>query len=155
MTGKEVKFLKEWTLRYIKNKDVLTKKISSVDEKEDYFIIIKADKQQKYFIEPSIEDTTKILIKIKQYEHNKALVCFHTKENYKQLIEHWKEFVEVGRNFTIFFINPFSKTDRVLSITPYTHNLISDEESLEQGLKTMSETVEFINKDEIEKIISS
>lgn len=150
--SKEIKFLKDWILRYIKNKDVIAKKINSIDEKDDYFVVVKADKIQKFFIDPFLDLK---LDEIKEYEHNKALVCFHTRDNYKKLVEEWEKFVEVGNNFTMFFVNPFSKTERVLILRPHTHNLISDEETLEVGLKTMSENVEFTTEEEIKKIISS
>jgi len=152
---KEVKFLKDWTLRYIKNKDVITKKITSVSEQDDSFVIVKSDKEQKYFIEPFLKDINAITNKVKEYNNNKSVVCFHTRENYEFLIKNWNDLVELGRNFAIYFINPFSKTERVLSLSPYTHDLISDTSNIKQGLKTMSENVEFTTEGEVKKIISS
>ena len=153
--NREQIYLRDWTLRYIKNKDLILKKIVSTEELEDGFHLVKKDNEQRFFVEPFFTDVDATLKKVKAYEHNKALVFYHTKENYDALLKHWKNFVDVGRDFTLFIINPFSKTDRVLTLSPYTHNLIADPDSLDTGLKTMSGNVEFTTEKEIKKIISS
>ena len=155
MVDKEIKFLKDWVLRYIKNKDIMTKKIVSVDEFDDGFHILKKNNEQKFFIIPFLKDVNEVVTRIKEYEYGRTVVCFHTKENYGFLIKNWGVFVDLGRNFTIYFVNPFSKTERVLSLSPYTHHLISDKDSLKQGLMTMSENVEFTTEEEVKKIINS
>lgn len=151
---KEVKFLKDWAVRYIKNKDIITKKITSLKENDNDFTVLR-EAEHKYFIMPFLNDIKEITNDIKKYEYGKTLICFHTKNNFDFLINNWKAFVELGRHFVIYFVNPFSKLDRVLNVCPYTHQLISDEESLELGLKTMSETVEFTAEEEVKKIINS
>jgi hypothetical protein len=148
-----VKFLKEWVVRYLKNKDIITRKIVSIEESEESFTIVRADKKQEFFVEPFLKDLNNSLGKLKgEY---KSLVCFHTKENFEILLNEWNKFVDVGRQFMVYFINPFSKTERVLILSPYTHNLISDEDSLVLGLKTMAENVEYTTEEEVKKIISS
>ena len=151
---KEVKFLGEWAVRYIKNKDVFAKKIVSIKEEDNSFVISRNDDEQKIFIMPKL-NVDEIVKKAKEYEHRKTIVCFHTKESFERLIKNWGVFVDLGRNFVIYFVNPFSKSDKILSLSPYTHHLISDKETLEQGLKTMAENVEFTTEEEINKIISS
>lgn len=155
MVDKEVKFLKEWAVRFVKNKDVIIKKITSIDEKDDEFAVVKGEKLQKYFIIPFLKDISTTTSKVDAYEHVKTIVCFHTKSNFDFLINNWGAFVDLGRNFTIYFVNPFSKLDKVLSLSPYTHELITDDSTLKQGLKTMSETVEFTTEEEVKKIINS
>jgi len=155
MADKEIKFLKEWTIRYVKNKDVISKKITSLNEKDNEFIVQKGEIEHKYLIIPVINDTDSIINTAAEYEHGKTLICFHTKSNFEFLIKNWGIFVDLGRNFIVYFINPFSKTERVLSICPYTHHLISDKDSLVLGLKTMAENVEFTTEDEIKKIVNS
>lgn len=152
---KEIKFLKEWIVRYLKNKDLLARKIVSIDEFENGFEVKRKDKEQKFLIAPNLSQFDKILNEINSFSKGKALVCFHTKQNFDVLISNWNKFVDIGREFTVYFVNPFSKTEKVLILNPYTHELISDESSLKQGLKTMAENVEFTNEDEIKKIINS
>ena len=152
---KETKFLKDWSVRYIKNKDIITRKIVSVNEQEDSFVIERKDKTQKLFVIPFLKNVEDIVDKVREYEHSKGIFCFHTRENFDFLIKNWGYFVDLGRNFTMNFVNPFSKLDRVLSLSPYTHYLISDAESLKEGLKTMAENVEFATEEEIKKIVSS
>ena len=155
MADKETKFLKEWAARYVKNKDIITRKITSLKENEGDFTVMRGESEHKYFIMPFLRDIKEIIGSAGKFGDEKTLVCFHTKENFDFLISNWNEFVGFGRNFLIYFINPFSKLERVLSICPYTHQLISDEESLKLGLKTMSETVEFTTEDEVKKIVNS
>lgn len=155
VTDKTISFLKEWTVRYIKNKDLITKKIVSIEEGADGFKVIRADRELQFFIEPFLADVNRILLRIQQGEHGRALVCFHTKENFDVLMKQWKRFVDAGKNLTMYFVNPFSKTDRVLTLSPYTHDLIADESTLMQGLKTMSGSVEFTTEEEVKKIIAS
>ncbi len=152
---KEVKFLKDWIIRYIKNKDIISKKIISLKENESDFVVSKNEMEDKYFIIPFLKDIKEITNGIKKYEHRKTLICLHTKNNFEFMIDNWNDFAGLGRHFSIYFVNPFSKLDRVLSICPYTHQLISDEESLRLGLKTMSETVEFTTEEEVTKIVNS
>ncbi|MEK6886838.1 MAG: hypothetical protein AABW88_03320 [Nanoarchaeota archaeon] len=151
---KEVKFLKDWAVRYIKNKDIITKKIISLKENDNDFVVTR-ESEHKYVVVPYLKEIKEIIKEIKKFEHGKTLICFHTKSNFNFLIENWNEFVELGRYFLVYFVNPFSKLDRVLSICPYTHQLISDEESLKLGLNTMAETVEFTTEEEIKKIVNS
>jgi predicted transcriptional regulator len=155
MVDKTTAFLKEWAVRYIKNKDVISKKIVSVEESDSSFHVVKNDKEQKFFVIPFLKNADEVFKTIQSYEHSKAVVCFHTKENFDALVTHWKKFVGVGRNLTIYFVNPFSKTERVVIISPYTHDLISDTDSLKQGLKTMAEGVEFTTEEEVKKIVNS
>ena len=149
---KEVKFLKDWAVRYIKNKDIISKKITSLTENEKDFIVERGEAKHKYFIVPFLN---KIDEEIRDYEYGKTLVCFHTRNNFNFLIENWGDFVELKRHFIIFFVNPFSKLDKILILCPYTHQLITDDETLKQGLKTMSETVEFTTEEEVKRIINS
>lgn len=155
MVDKETKFLREWAVRYIKNKDLVFRKITSVKEEEEDFTVFRGEKEHKFFIIPMIKEVSKIVEKIKIQNTQKSLVCFHTKDNFSSMIDNWKSFVELGREFTIYFANPFSKTDRVLILCPYTHQLITDDSSLKMGLKTMSDTVELTTEEEINKIINS
>lgn len=152
---KEVVFLRDWIVRYLKNKDLLARKIISIVEFEAGLDVKRKDKEQKFLVYPELDEIEKILEKIKEIKHGKAIVCFHTKQNFDILINNWKKFVDIGRDFNVYFVNPFSKTEKVLILSPYTHELISDESSLKQGLKTMAENVEFTNEESIKKIINS
>jgi len=155
MIDSETKYLKDWIVRYIKNKDLIRKLISSIEESESTFHVVKKTSEQEFFVVPFLDDMNEIVATLDRYKENKALVCFHTKDNFDLLINEWSRFVDVGKNFTIYFVNPFSKKERVLFISPQIHNLIADEENLKQGLKSMANNVEITTETEIKKIISS
>ncbi len=153
--AKVISFLKEWVTRYLKNKDIITKKIQSIEDFDDGFDVIKKDKEQRFFVKPFLVDYEDTLQKIRNYAHSKVIICLNTKENFEEFINKWDRFVDAGRDLSVYFVNPFSKTEKVWIINPHTHALISDEQTLKQGLKTMAETVEFTTEEEVRKIINS
>lgn len=83
-----------------------------------------------------------------------TLVCFNTQENFDVVLKNWKNLVEL-KNFNIYFVNPFSKTDKIWIVFPSTHNLVADEASLELGLRTMFEQVTRTTEEEVRRIIGS
>jgi len=52
---------------------------------------------------------------------------------------------------SFYFINPFSKLDEKWIIFPHTHHRICDPDSLQTGLRTMSEMVDEITEDQLKE----
>ncbi|MFC1727849.1 hypothetical protein ACFLZ7_00075 [Nanoarchaeota archaeon] len=154
MTEKEVEFLVDWVKRHIENKDVVFKKIESSEKRDDCLYVKYKDKEATFLAVPSIKDDS-VLEKLKGINNYKTLVTLNHPSNIEFVIKNWDKLVELGRELSIYFVNPFSKTERIWIVHPYTHNFIADMDSLELGLKTMSENVEYISEDEFKKIITS
>ena len=142
-------FLKEWTINYIKNKDILMGSIESIEEnKEGFDIIVKyKDRITFFFIRPLIRDIEEIIKKMGKEGHY-GLVMLNNRENLNIIIKNWKRLVEF-KGLCIYFVNQFSQLDKKWIVFPYTHNRICDDSSLEAGLKAMFEMVEPVTEEDV------
>jgi len=142
-------FLVEWAVNYVRNRDLLTKSIESVEKNKEGFLVNFKDRKQFFIVEPFIEDIDEVIKKINEEEHF-SLVVFNTKENFEAIVGGWNRLIEF-KKLSIYFVNPFSQLDKKWIIFPYTHHKVGSESSLEVGLGTMFETVESISKEELSK----
>jgi len=130
------KQLYDWTLSYVKNKDLTMRKLVKCIEhpKEDSIEFEFKDKKVMHFVLDKLSD--KIFELIKNHEH-KAITCLNTEENFKFLIKEWKKLSGI-RNLSFVFVN--LKINDKWIINPHTHSMIADSSSIESGLRTMFET---------------
>ena len=142
-------FLVDWTVNFVKNKDVISKKIEQIENGKDGFDLhVKyKDKEQYFIILPKIGDINSIIQKINTSAYL-SIVTLNSKGNFEAMLKNWNRLAEF-RLLNIIFINPFSEGDKKWGISPYIHNRICDESSLESGLKSMFETVEQIEEHEL------
>jgi len=142
MTDKTHSDLVEWTINYLKNKDLYLKEIELIEEnKKGFDIYIKfKGKEQFFIVKPVIKDVDNVLSKFDS-ERYFGLVVLNTIENFEVLVKEWDKFVEF-KHLCIYFVNPFSKLDRKWIIYPYTYNNICEKDALEKGLRAMFEMVE-------------
>jgi len=147
--GKIYDFLVEWTINYVNNRDIISRKIEHIEKnKEGYDILVKfKDKEQFFIVKPFINDINEITEKLAN-EKNISLIMFNSLKNFGIISNNWKKFTEL-KNFSIYFVNPFSQLDKKWIIYPYTHERISDSNSLEKGLKSMFEMVEPITEEQL------
>ena len=144
-----IKFLREWTVGYVKHKDMLAKNIVDIKEEQDKVIVKFKDKGQVFLIRPTADDS--VIEKIDK-DKNIGIVMLNSKENLDFLINKWNKLIKFDK-LTILFVNPLSEPDKKWFISPYVHNKICDNDSLKLGLKTMFNTVESITEEELmEKI---
>jgi hypothetical protein len=138
--------LLEWTLTFVKQKDIIKQQFLSIEQKEhrvhalgkdgsmhDYFVLEKLDHLTPVFDAAKKSDTDPTY-----YIH---LVCYNSKKNFQQLLTHWQQLITHQR-LTMYLVNPTSKTETKWIIKPWLHHKISDSASLETGLKSLFETVE-------------
>jgi hypothetical protein len=130
------KQLSEWTINYVKNKDLTFRKLVSYKEhaKDDSIEFEFKDKSITYFIVDKLSD--KIFELINGHEH-KIITCLNISENFKFLIKNWKRLSDV-RNLSFLFVN--LKLNDKWVINPHTHSMIADKDSIESGLKTIFDT---------------
>lgn len=144
-----IKFLREWTVSYVKHRDIIAKNITNIKEEQDRVVVKLKDKEQVFLIKPTVDDS---FIQEINKDKNIGIVMLNSKENLDFLIKNWSKLIKFEK-LAIFFINPFSEPDKKWFISPYVHNKICDKDSLKLGLKTMFETVEAITEKEIMKRI--
>jgi hypothetical protein len=150
--GKAKEFLIDWVKGHLKNRDIMTKSIESIEQnKKGFDVYVKhKDKEQFVVAVPIIDDMAGVLSKFKDKECYYSIVTFNNRKNFKETVNNWDKLVEF-KFLNIFFVNPYSQLDKRWIIYPYTHNKICDKDSLEKGLKTMFDMVNPISEEEIKK----
>ncbi len=140
--------------RFVKNKDLILRRYESVKADGEFIKAkLKDGKEQVFFVEPFIDDIGKSLEKIKSYELC-GLVVYNTKENFDVLVDNWDKIVGFKRHFSMYFVNPFSKTEKSWTIYPATHSLIVDKSGLKASLKTLFSKVDETAKEELSKLLA-
>lgn len=149
MEDKSGSFLVEWTVNFIKNKDIISKKIQNIENGRNGFDLhVKyMDREQYFIIAPSISDIDSIMQKIDNSAHY-TIVTLNSKENFHVMLKNWPKLVNF-KFLSIIFVNPFSELDKKWVIFPYTHHMVCDESSLENGLKSMFDMVEPIEEKQL------
>ncbi len=124
--------LVEWTVNYIKHRDLVLKKLKDLRVEKDSITAEYKTKTEVYFIMPHLakEVTTR----------KEIIICYNTRKNFEMLLDRWDELAK--NNSKIIFVNPKSTLDTKWIIRPAIHNRICDEKSLKLGLKAMYETVD-------------
>ena len=126
--------LKQWTVEFIKHKDMIQKSI--LDIKENDVIHVKSkDKEQVFVVESEIESFQKVL-DFAEKDMLVVMVCYNTKKNFDKLIKNWENLVKF-KKLSVMFVNPKSNKDKKWIIYPATHNSICDPASLKTGLESM------------------
>ena len=148
-------FLVEWTINFVKNKDIISKKIDRIENGKDGFdLYIKyKDREQYFVIAPSIADIDSIIQRINNTFYF-SIVTINSKENFDSVLKNWGKLINF-KFLNIIFVNPFSELDKKWVVFPYTHHKISDESSLKTGLKSMFAMVEPIEEQQLIAKITS
>lgn len=135
-------FLVDWTISYIKNKDIVQKKIESIErDREGFDLHVKyKDKDHYFLVAPTIIDIVPIVQKINTDLHV-SVVALNSLGNFHVILKNWSRLVTF-KFLSMIFVNPFSELDKKWVIFPQVHHKICDESSLESGLKSMFEMVE-------------
>lgn len=149
-----VGFLSEWVFYYVKNRDLVERKLEKVEEYlNKSFVFAKfRDKSQVYFIECEIEDLAKTLEKVAVAKKElgsdfSCLVLLNSAKNLKAVEDGW-DLLSKDPKLSLLFVNPFSLLDKKWVVFPYTHSKISEPSALRQGLKSLFGGVEPISVDD-------
>lgn len=149
MENKSHSFLVEWTINFVKNKDIISKKIEKIENGKDGFdLYVKYKNREQYFIiAPNIADIDAIILRLNNNSYF-SIVTLNSRENFNIILKNWHKLISF-KFLNIIFANPFSETDKKWIVFPYTHQRICDENYLENGLKSMFEMVEPIEEEQL------
>ena len=149
MENKSHSFLVEWTINFVKNKDIVSKKIERIESgKEGFDLHIKyKDREQYFIIAPNISGIDSIIQRLNNNSYF-SIVKLNSRENFNVILKNWNKMVNF-KFLNIIFVNPFSGLDKKWIVFPYTHQKICDEASLETGLMSMFEMVEPIEEQQL------
>ena len=150
-----VAFLSEWVFYYVKNRDLVDRKLEKVEEyiTKSYVFAKFKDKLQVYFIEPEISDLGKTLERVDAAKKElgcdfSCLVLLNSIKNLKAVQDGWSK-LDKDPKLSLLFVNPFSLLDKKWIIFPHTHSQIIEASALRQGLKSLFDGVESTSVDEI------
>lgn len=131
------KELLEWTVTYLKQRDITLRKIvfMNIDEEKKIIDVKYKDKQIMYRVIHELSDAA--LNYKEESQKDTVLICSNIESNFNFLIKNWTKIAKI-KNLSIIFVN-LKNNDKWL-INPYVHNLIADSESLESGLKAIYDT---------------
>lgn len=131
-------FLIDWCIRFLQNKDSIRKEIINIGKnQQNSFTVHYKDKVKHFFIAPILNRDILTHLKI---ETSIGIFTLNNPSNIRFIVTEWKKLTEL-KFLNIFFINPFSSTDKAWTINPHIHDRICDISSLELGLKSMAEMV--------------
>jgi len=149
-----INFLKEWTVRYVRNKDIFEKQIIALKEFDKSFFVKYKTKSSLYVIEPFVENFSKLIqdSEALQQKHELVIVLFNTSKNLERTISEWKVLSQM-KELKLLFVNPFSSTDIKWMVAPYIHNIVGEERSIARGLKSMFAMVEPLTDTGVGKIV--
>ncbi len=122
--------LTEWTLTYVKNKDLLQRKLQNHTQKGGTLTFHYKDKVHDYVIQEILSDCA-------GHKTNATFltfVCPSTPSNLDYILKNWKTLIQ-HKNLHFIFVNLKNQDKWILH--PATHHFIADEETLELGLKSM------------------
>jgi hypothetical protein len=146
---KETTYLVDWTEVFLKNRDLMLRKIKGIEKKENKLFVTFKDKEQIFMIYPTLTDIdTTALNSMK----NPTFVMLNSEENIIWTLKNWAKLIQV-KTLSMFFVNPFSEGDKRWIIFPNTHHQVTEPEALELGLRSMAEAVVKISKEEFSQKI--
>lgn len=139
-------YLKEWTIQYVKNKDIVRRDIVSFNENTpdaDIFVEFK-ERKHTFFIEPLLKDSEQILKRIEDAKTKleakySTIVMLNSKENLKVVKNIWEK-LAADPGISLYFVNPLSAMQKIWIVYPSTHNKISDKSTLGVLFEAVEET---------------
>ena len=140
-------YLIEWFETYLKNRDIVHRKIVDMNKDGNDLEVKFKDKTQKFRFFTAFDSLDSEFL---ERNENPALVFLNTRKNLNSLIINWDKLVQFPK-LCVYFVNPFSETDTRWILFPYTHNQISERKSLETGLQSMFSSVEETDLQSFEK----
>jgi hypothetical protein len=127
--------LTDWTVLYVKHRDVIAKKLVDVKQEKDHITFTYKDGVTVgYALE-------KLAVPALNTKQNKAIITtLQTKENVDFLIKHWKDFSS-HNGLTMIFVN--LKTNEKWLIHPHTHSQIA-EAKFEPGVRSLADSISYM-----------
>ncbi len=124
--------LDEWTIQYIKHRDIMTKSLKEYDRSEKGIVFHFKDKDVTAY---AVEELSEELLKISGHV---LIVCLNKRKNVEFLIKQWDTFSKM-EHLKMIFVN-LATNDKWI-IMPQGHAKIADPESLKQGIMAMFDQV--------------
>ena len=145
--------LAQWMERYLKNKDLIHKRIKQIAVSGDTLTLTYADRTTSIRIIPQLPTAQQALIPFASATHC-SIVTYNTQENFEAFVRDWETYAKFKRHFSIYFVNPFSKQDKLWVLFPSSHHAITEPAALKPGLITIASTVDYTTISELSTILA-
>jgi len=135
--------LRQWYIYYVKNRDLMLKKIASIKDDANNIIITNKDgTEETSILDESPSSFSKLLEGFKKDARLK-IVTLNKKDAIRLLIEEWAKLIEYA-SLTMMFVNPHSHGEHKWIIKPHIHAKFTDKSTLKPGIMSIAGTVEFL-----------
>lgn len=135
--------LKQWYLFYIKNRDLMLKKIRNVEQKEDIITIHNKEGTKESSIVASNPTSFTALLSQFNETDKISIITLNKKDIINLLIKEWKDIVNYTA-LTMMFVNPDSEQDKKWIIKPHFHHRFTDPSALKSGIMSIASSVDMI-----------
>jgi len=137
----EKESLKEWYIKYRKNRDLMLKKIDEVINKDDNVVIKNKDGTEEVIIIHSDVASIKDILKPFDKENHIITVVLNKKAHIGILLKEWEHLIKYP-GLTVMFVNPDASTDKKWLVKPAIHDRITEKAALKRGIISIAEAVE-------------
>lgn len=145
-------YLAQWIERHIRNRDLIHRKIKTIQVSGDHITVEYGDKTQLLTVQPTLGPAAEAIGKLSG--DHASIVTYNTAENFAALVRDWNAYASFKRHFCIYFVNPFSKQDKFWVIYPWSHNAITEPASLKSGLVSVASMVDQTAIPDLTKILA-
>jgi hypothetical protein len=126
--------LYEWSKHHIKFKDCMKKQILNIECKDSEIHVQEKKQELIYYINEELEEGIKKI----QDSTKEIIITLNTKKNFETLIKSWSA-LKTHTQLSIIFTHP--EANETWVIRPYTHDKISDNDKLKEGLEAIFSNV--------------
>lgn len=140
----EKEFLMNWIVRYVKNKDLILKKIVDVTlDSGGVSVKNKSGQISRYVVLLSLASLESV-VSSQPKDCELCVITINSKDNMNFLVKKW-DFAVSNSFLTVIFVNPFSDLDEKWVVKPSIHARICEKKNLARSFSSISETVNLID----------
>lgn len=133
--------LKEWYMRYRKNRDIILRKIDSISDNGTHILIKNKNGTEEIgIVHEEVSSIAKLLEPFDKKSHI-ITVVLNKKEHIDILVNEWDKLIEYAQ-LTVMFVNPNSPEDKKWQIKPAVHDRVTERPALKKGIQSIAEAVE-------------
>jgi len=129
--------LRLWAREFLRHKDVFAKKIVEIKDTPDGLEVVYKAGTERCICNKELDCSAAA--------ENTKIFVLNTRKNLDTLIHNWHSLAQMP-GLVIYFVNPGSMQEKKWIIQPYLHDKVADDDTLKEGLISMFETVDEVQR---------
>ncbi len=125
--------LTNWAIEFVKARNAFTRTLREHSVQGDVVTFVHKHKVHHFLCQERLS--------VPVASDTYTVVCLNAEENLAFLITHWKEFLQPS--LSVIFVNPQQHAH--WQVSPKVHAMVADEETLEEGLRSLASEVPFLS----------